>query len=173
MAYLKAHYRKEFMLEMLNSVIKNDIKTKEYISDLRKYNIEVIKPDINKSTNEYILDDNKILLPLTCIKNISELQVKKLLDVRDNKEKDFFDYIRILVNIGYTKKEITAVIDASAFDYTNINHNTLIENLDNAINYAKLSIDLDDDSIDKPLLNNFDEFSKEELLERELNAFGL
>ncbi|MBR2603981.1 MAG: DNA polymerase III subunit alpha [Bacilli bacterium] len=173
MAYLKAHYRKEFMLEMLNSVIKNDIKTKDYISDLRKYNIEVIKPDINKSTNEYILSNNKILLPLTCIKNISELSVKKLLEKRDDKEKDFFDYVRILTNIGFTRKEITALIDASAFDYTNVNHRTLIENLDNVINYAKLSNDLDDDSIEKPVINNFDEYSKEELLEKELNAFGL
>ena len=172
MAYLKAHYRKEFMLEMLNSVIKNDIKTKDYINDLRKYGINLLKPNILVSEDKYIIKDNNIIYPLSGIKNISELQVKKIMELR-NEKMDYFDLVKVLISIGLTKKDITYLIDSSAFDYTGYNHKTLIENIDSAINYAKLSNDLDDDSIDKPLIKVFDEFSKDELLEREYNAFGL
>lgn len=172
MAYLKAHYRKDFMLEMLNSVIKNDIKTKDYISDLRKYDINLLKPDITISEDKYIIKDNSIIYPLSGIKNISELQVKKIIENR-KENMDFFDYVKLLTSLGLTKKDITNLIDASAFDYTGYNHNTLIENIDSAVNYAKLSNDLDDDSIEKPLLKEVNEFSKDELLQREYNAFGL
>lgn len=172
MAYLKAHYRKEFMLEMLNSVIKNDVKTKNYISDLRKYGINLLKPDIRISEEKYIINDDNIIYPLSGIRNISELQVKKIIEQR-NENMDFFDYVKLLTSIGFTKKDITYLIDASAFDYTEYNHQTLIENIDSAVNYAKLSNDLDDDSIEKPLMKEVNEFTKDELLEREYNAFGL
>lgn len=172
MAYLKAHYRKDFMLEMLNSVIKNDVKTKDYISDLRKYGINLLKPDIRVSEDKYIIKDDNIIYPLSGIRNISELQVKKIMEVR-KEDMDFFDYVKLLTSIGSTKKDITNLIDASAFDYTGYNHKTLIENIDSAVNYAKLSNDLDDDSIEKPLMKEADDFTKDELLEREYNAFGL
>ena len=172
MAYLKVHYRKDFMLEMLNSVIKNDVKTKEYINDLRKYGINLLKPDIRLSEDKYIIKDSNIIYPLSGTGNISELQVKKILEQR-NENMDFFDYVKLLTSVGFTKKDITYLIDASAFDYTGYNHHTLIENIDSAINYAKLSNDLDDDSIEKPLIKEVDEFTKDELLDREYNAFGL
>ena len=172
MAYLKAHYRKDFMLEMLNSVIKNDVKTKDYINDLRKYGINLLKPDIRISEDKYIIKDSNIIYPLSGIRNISELQVKKILEQR-NENMDYFDYVKLLTSVGFTKKDITYLIDASAFDYTGYNHQTLIENIDSAINYAKLSNDLDDDSIEKPLIKEVDEYTKDELLNREYNAFGL
>ena len=77
LAYLKAHYRKDFMIEMLNSVIKNDEKTKDYINDLRKYGISLLKPDIRFSEDKYIIKNNSIIYPLNGIRNISEIQVKK------------------------------------------------------------------------------------------------
>lgn len=172
LAYLKAHYRKDFMIEMLNSVIKNDEKTKDYINDLRKYGISLLKPDIRFSEDKYIIKNNSIIYPLNGIRNISEIQVKKIIEQR-KEDIDFFDYIKLLTSASFTKKDITNLIDASAFDYIGYNHKTLIENIDSAINYAKLSNDLDDDSIDKPLIKEVDEFSKDELLEREYNAFGL
>ena len=172
LAYLKAHYRKDFMIEMLNSVIKNDEKTKDYINDLRKYGISLLKPDIRFSEDKYIIKNNSIIYPLNGIRNISEIQVKKIIEQR-KEDIDFFDYIKLLTSASFTKKDITNLIDTSAFDYTGYNHKTLIENIDSAINYAKLSNDLDDDSIDKPLIKEVDEFSKDELLEREYNAFGL
>ena len=172
MAYLKSHYRKDFMIEMLNSVIKNDIKTKEYISDLRKYNINVLKPSILYSEDKYIFKDNNIIYPLSGIKNISEIQVKKIMELRKD-NMDYFDFVKLLTSIGLSKKDIINLIDSSCFDYTNYNHKTLVENLDQAINYAKLVNDLEDDSIEKPLINEEKEYTKDELLEKEYNAFGL
>ena len=48
-AYLKAYYPAEFMAAMLNSYIGNLDKVPIYINECKRLNIQILKPDINKS----------------------------------------------------------------------------------------------------------------------------
>ena len=58
MAYLKANYPVYFIANLLNMSIGSDIKTKEYIDEAKKKNIKVFKPNINVSTDNYLIKDN-------------------------------------------------------------------------------------------------------------------
>ena len=53
MAYLKAHYPKNFITYLLSMEINDDKKTKQYIYEAKKNNIDILKPDINLSEKKY------------------------------------------------------------------------------------------------------------------------
>ena len=48
-AYLKTYYPAEFMAAMLNSFLGNLDKIPAYIDECKRLNIDILKPDINKS----------------------------------------------------------------------------------------------------------------------------
>ncbi len=172
MAYLKAHYPKIFMKHLLSLAINSESKTKEYIYECKKYKIDIQKPDINLSTNTYKIIDDKIIYPLTNIKNVGINAVNAIIEERKKgKFKDIFDFVSRCYKGAITSKTIESLILAGAFDSFNINKKTLIENLEILTNYGEIGTYLDDE-IFKPTLENKKEYSTHELMNFELEIFG-
>ena len=86
MAYLKANYPDIFFANLLTNVIGSASKTNEYLNELKKTNIKIEKPDINKSTNKYIVEDKKIIFPLSNIKSIGTVIANNIIEERNKKE---------------------------------------------------------------------------------------
>lgn len=62
-AYLKVKYPAEFMAALLSSVMGNQNKVGQYIRECKEMGIEVLPPDINKSSYAFVPeDDDRILL---------------------------------------------------------------------------------------------------------------
>ena len=59
-AYLKAYYPEEFMAATLNSFLGNLDKIPDYIEECKRLNIQILKPDINKSYTKFTVDQGKI-----------------------------------------------------------------------------------------------------------------
>ena len=172
-AYLKANYTNYYMKYLLTMVIGNEIKTKEYINECKLNKINIKMPDINNSVNEYIVEKGSIRFPLSAIKNIGNVICKKIIDERKNGEyKDFVDFVTRVYKLDVNKKAISLLITAGAFDSFGINRKTLFNNLDLVINYADLVKDLDDSLVEKPELEIYNEFTKEELIKQEFDSFG-
>ena len=55
--YLKAYYPAEFMASMLNSFLGNLDKIPQYIDECKRLNIEILKPDINKSNTKFTVEN--------------------------------------------------------------------------------------------------------------------
>lgn len=70
LAYYKYHYRADFYAASLNANDDNDDKRQQFLFDVIKSGIEVVSPDINKSTDKYVSDGDKIYMPLTAIKGL-------------------------------------------------------------------------------------------------------
>ncbi len=174
MAYLKAKYPIYFLANLLNMSIGSDVKTKEYIDEAKHKNIKVFKPNINVSTDNYLIKDNALLLPLNAIHNIGSNTVIDIINERTKNGKyiDFFDFIRRTYGKTINKKIIESLIDADTFRSFNYNHKTLSLNIDSAIDYALLCGDLDESLVIKPSLVESDEYSEQELITRELDTFG-
>ena len=172
MAYLKAHYPKLFMRHLLSQAINSDAKTKEYIYECQKYNINIKKPDINISNVNYEIINGEIIYPLTNIKDVGVNAAKTIVEERKKgKYKDIFDFVSRCYKGAVTSKTIERLILAGAFDSFNINKKTLIENLEVIINYGEIGTYLDDE-VFKPELETRDEYSKQELMKYELEVFG-
>jgi DNA polymerase-3 subunit alpha len=173
MAYLKIHYAKYFMSNLLTNVIGNEGKTKEYINECHVMNQNILKPNINSSMNKYTATKEGILFPLSMIRNVGGITCKGIIEERNKgKFKDFFDFVgRTYGNIT-NKKTIESLIDADCFKDFGYNHQTLLYNIDNAITYAELVSNVDSSLVEKPLMATVDEMDSNELSKRELAAFG-
>jgi len=172
MAYLKAHYPKIFIKNLLDSAINSEKKTMDYIYESKLNNINVSLPDINKSTNNYIIDNENIIYPLSNIKNIGTIATNTILEERGKGLfKDIFDFVKRCYGKAVTSKVIENLILAGAFDKLGYNRKTLIENLEVILNYSEIGELLGEDAF-KPELTIKEEYSKNELMNWEKEIFG-
>ena len=173
MAYLKAYYPKIFMKSLLTSVIGSSVDTKEYIDECRQNHISILPPDINKSGKDYVVEKDGIRYPLTNIKNLGILVVESILEARKKGPfVDIYDFIKRTNRKTVNKKVLEGLIDAGCFSSFHLNKKTLHQNLDVIFNYGELIKDLDEEYALKPELEVVEEYSKKELMQMELDAFG-
>ena len=174
MAYLKAHYPKNFITYLLSMEINDDKKTKQYIYEAKKNNIEIFKPDINLSDRKYKIEDKGIRYPLSNIRNVGTMGSELIIKERENGlYADIFDFIKRCYGKSVTRKTLESLIYAGVFDSFGFNKNTLINNLDSIINYGELIKDLDKEFAIEPEIIKYEEYTNKELMEQELNVFGL
>ena len=172
MAYLKAHYPNIFMKHLLSNFLNNESKTREYIYECKLNNINILKPDINYSSESYNIEKDGIRFPLTGIKGIGISLVKQIVEERNKGTfKDIYDFFARTHKI-INKKIIENLVFAGCFESLNINKKTIIENLDVLLNYAEISCFLDSEYALKPEIIEYQEYSKKELMEKELEVFG-
>lgn len=173
MAYLKAYYRKEFYTCLLESEKASKEKTKLYIYELKKHNIDIKNPDINISFSNYTIVSDDIYYPLTGIKGINLNAALAIVEERKNGLFiDIFDFISRCFGKIINKKVIESLILSGCFDKLGMNRKTLYNNLDIIINYGELLKNFDNYDL-KPEIENLDEYDKRELMNLELDYFGL
>ena len=173
MAYLKAHFPKNFITYLL-SMETDSNKTKSYIYEAKKYGIEILLPDINKSNKNYSIEESGIRYPLTNIRNVGMVATESILNERKNGEFiDIFDFIRRCYSKQVTSKSLESLIYAGAFNSFGYNKKTLINNLDSMINYGVLIKDLDRNFVIQPEIVEYDEYTDKEIMSQEFDVFGM
>jgi len=168
MAYLKANYKKEFYVSILNNSA-SDKKVIDYIHEMKRNDIKLVKPDINLSNNNWYIKNDKVIMPLNIIKGISNLIVKKILDARENRFNDIYDFF---MKTDFDRKIYLTIIDSGILDSLSYNHQTLYENLDNLLNYSKLCKSLGNDYVLKPEMEIKEEFNNMDLISKEKEIYG-
>ena len=134
MAYLKANYPLYFYKALLNGAIGASEKTYAYIKEIRGRNIGLLGLSINKSTNEYKIVDDKILLPLSICKDVGSANVSKII-----KAKPFTSYVDAICKLtekGVDIKALTSLIAGGAFDEFGLSRYSMALNLSRVIQYA-------------------------------------
>ena len=173
MAFLKTYFFKYFVTAILNNTIGNETKTKIYLTEVKQHNIKVLLPDVNLSTNKYTIENNSIRCPLSIIKNVGTSISQEIIEKRKlSPYKDFIDFIKRNYGISINKKVLISLIKAGCFSNLEYNENTLINNIDNIINYAELSKDAGMIDITPPELVPYEDLTREEKIENQLTAFG-
>ena len=173
MAFLKTYFFKYFETAILNNVIGNDTKTKIYIAEIKQNNIKILPPDINKSSNKYVVEDDDIRCPLSIITNVGTLVAKEIISKREERPyKDFIDFVVRNYSVGVNKKVLINLIKAGCFNSFGTNQKTLLNNLDNIINYAEISKDAGMIELSPPSLISYEDYTKEEDIDNQLEVFG-
>ena len=172
-AFLKAHFREYFMVTLLNMVIGSDVKTKEYIDESKINNLKINSVNINISSDHYIVHNDEIYLPLTVIKNIGKEAVNHILNIRnEGKFTDYYDFVRRTYSNKVNVKIIENLILSGALDIFGLNRKTMFENLNNIIAYANLCSSIDESLVLKPEILYYDEYSNDEIMNKEYEIFG-
>ena len=173
MAFLKTHFYAYFMVALLNHVINNEEKSRSYIAMLRSKGIQVIVPDINISTEKYQIINKKIICPLTIINNIGMNTIKTILKERENLPFDsFINFVKRVDSQILNKKILMALIYSGVFSSFGYNKRTLINNLDNILNYIDLVKGMGEIQLEEPVIDEYEEYSKDELIKYEFDSYG-
>ena len=134
-AYLKAYYPAEFMAATLNSFLGNLDKIPQYIDECKSLGIEILKPEINKSSTKFTVEDGKIRFGLGSIKNVGTVPVDNIVKERTEhgEYKNFVDFCERIADEAVNKKCIESLIKAGAFDEFEQTRSTLLASFEGII----------------------------------------
>ena len=94
------------------------------MEDCKNFNITVLPPNINESSNEFVIVDDKIVFGLGGIKNVGDSAIP-IINERSKNGK--FTSLKDFANRGHVKKDSTeALIKAGALDLFNDNRQALL-----------------------------------------------
>ena len=188
-AYLKYYYTEEFMAATLNSFLGNLDKVPVYIDECRRLNIEILKPNINKSFTKFTVQDGKIRFGLGSIKNVGVAAVNNIVSEREKNGdfKSFTDFCERIKDENINKKCVESLIKAGCFDEMGQTRNTLLASfegiLDTINNQNRNSLanqvtmfDIVEDEKSDEIKYNYTvlpELDKKELLSQEKEMLGI
>lgn len=140
MAYLKTYYYKSFMCALMTNNIGGINSTIKYVMECRKNKIDVLVPNINKSSRTYVYDDLGLYYPLLGINNLGEVVVNELLDERKKglfaSYDDFVGRTSDIIN----KKQFINLVNSGALDCFKHSRKSMVEMYDTVLqkmNYIK------------------------------------
>ena len=121
-AYLKCYYPQEFMAALLTSEQDNTDKIVKYIDEVKRLNIKLMPPSVNKSLIEFSATKDEvgsevILFGLGAIKGLGGSAIGKILEARkDGNFKDISDFISRVDTSKVNKTAIESLIKSGSFD---------------------------------------------------------
>jgi len=137
-AYLKAHYRTEFLTSMMTSDEDNMDRIILEVSEAQANGIEIMRPDINESLKHFTyVDDTHIRFWLKAIKGLGDWPIDAILEARKERPfEDIDDFIKRGGRDILLKKSLEALIYAGAMDMFG-DRATLLANIDGIIRASK------------------------------------
>lgn len=136
-AYLKCHYKFEYMAALITSVIDTTDKMINYINECHNISVKVLPPDINNSDKLFKVENNAIRFGLLAIKNIGTSLVDKILEQREIKPfKDLEDFCLRMSATELNKRAVESLIKCGAFDSINNNRRQLLESVEEIMNFV-------------------------------------
>jgi DNA polymerase-3 subunit alpha len=137
-AYLKANYSVEFMAALLTSEMADTDKIVKYIEECRAMGIEVLPPDVNESSNDFVVVGDKIRFGLVAVKNVGEAAIHSILNARrdQGRFRDLFDFCERADLRLVNKRVIESLIKCGAFDSLGARRAQLMAVVDKAMEAA-------------------------------------
>ncbi|WP_139454046.1 DNA polymerase III subunit alpha [Campylobacter armoricus] len=135
-AYLKTYYPSEFMAALLTSEESNIDKVAKYIEEMKRMNIKLLPPSINKAQREFSatkLEDGSeaIIYGLGAIKSVGIPAIENIMAIRKEEGfSDFDDFISSIDPTKINKKTIENLAKSGAFDEFGYTRKCLVDNLD-------------------------------------------
>jgi len=188
-SYLKYYYPTDFMAAQLTLEKDNTTKVVKYVEEVKKMGMELLPPDINRSSLKFIAssDGNKeiILFGLSAIKGAGDIAISSILEARGDKPfKDLSDFISRIDSFKVNKKVVESLIKAGALDSFGYSRRAMIMQVEDIIEAAQKSAQakkmaessLFGDGVEmtnvKITLNSVEEFEQLEILGFEKETLG-
>jgi DNA polymerase-3 subunit alpha len=121
-AFLKTHYKREYMAALLTSVLGKTDKMVGYINECTKQSIDVMPPDINESEDIFTVSQDKIRFGLSGVKNVGQGAISDIIEERGKNGpfKSFYDFCsRMFDGYSVDSKTVESLIRCGAFDCFN------------------------------------------------------
>ena len=143
-AFLKTYYPKEFIAASMTMDISNQNKLSEFYEELKRLNVEVVRPDINECFEDFRTIDNKFYYALGGIKAVGFEAISNIIEERtlNGKFLSIHDFINRVNPKDINKLQLEGLVKAGAFDKINTNRQALFDSIPTLIAKSKNIFDL-------------------------------
>jgi DNA polymerase-3 subunit alpha len=141
-AYLKAHYPVYFMMANLSSEADKTTtssKVIQYISEAKKMGIDILPPDINKSSEYFRVESRTaIRFGLKGLKNVGAAAIHSILHARElgGAFKDYSDFITRIDLTKVNKAVLESLIKSGALSCFYLKRRSLFDSVEEVIKQA-------------------------------------
>ena len=138
-AYLKYYYKEDFIAATMSTELSNTDKLREFVEELKRLNIEIVRPDINKCFADFKPEKNKIYYALSGIKSVGREAVSNLVKEREKngKFKSVNDFVKRANPKDINKLQLEGLVKAGAFDALENNRVALLNSIPKLIQLNK------------------------------------
>ena len=185
-AYLKTYHTEEFIASSMSTTLTNTGKLREYVEELKRLKVDVIRPSINNCFAEFKADTNKIFYGLGAIKSVGFEAISNIINERKKNGifKNFTNFINRVDPKNINKLQLEGLVKAGAFDEIDNNRKKLFDAIPRIIQTIKSKYDEKTsnqtnlfDELNNKDNENFEfetkgEWTKKELLAEEFTALG-
>ncbi len=181
-AFLKTYFPHEFFAASMSMELSNQKKLSEFYEELKRLNINVIRPDINKCHADFTSDGKNFLYALGAIKNVGFEAISKIVNERKNNGefKDLTDFIKRVNPKDINKLQLEGLVKAGSFDNFNSNRQALYNSIPSIIlksknifeNNSANQIDLFNDENDETYIENIEDWNMDNKLSKEFETLG-
>ena len=183
-AYLKNYYPHEFFAASMSMELSNQNKLSEFYEELKRLNINVIRPDINTCFADFTSNGKDFLYALGAIKNVGYEAISNVVKERteNGKYKNISDFINRVNPKNINKLQLEGLVRAGAFDEINDNRQSLFNSIPNIILKSKNNfenkmtnqINLFDDEFksNDDFLEKIDDWNFDTKLSKEFETLG-
>ncbi len=181
-AFLKTYFPHEFFAASMSMELSNQKKLSEFYEELKRLNINIIRPDINKCYADFSSDGKNFLYALGAIKSVGFDAISKIVHERvtNGEYKDLTDFINRVNPKDINKLQLEGLVKAGAFDNLYSNRQSLYSSIPNIIlksknifeNNSANQIDLFKEDDDEAYIEKIEDWSVDIKLAKEFETLG-
>ena len=138
-AYLKTYHKEDFIAATMSTELTNSSKLREFVEELKRLNIEIIRPSINKSFAEFKAINAKLFYGLGAIKNVGFEAVSNIIKEREKngKFKTFINFVNRVNIRDVNKLQLEGLVKAGVFDEFDKDRNKILNSIPKIIQQIK------------------------------------
>ena len=121
--WLKSHYPAEFLAAVLSNQPMGYYPSRVLVAEAQRFGIEVLAPDVNKSSEHYKVEEGAIRVSLKQLKGMSEKALESILSARA--ERNFTSLRDFVLRTDVSQPILENLVKVGAFDSLG-NLNTLL-----------------------------------------------
>jgi len=138
-AFLKTYYKEDFIAATMSTELTNTSKLREFVEELKRLKIEIIRPSINESFAEFKTEKNKIYYGLGAIKNVGFEAISNIVNEREKngKFKSLVDFINRIDAKDVNKLQLEGLVKSGVFDQFDKDRNKILNSIPKIIQKIK------------------------------------
>ena len=183
-AFLKTYYPNEFIAASMTMDISNQNKLSEFYEELKRLDIEIVRPDINECYAKFKTENDKFYYALGGIKAVGAEAISNIVKERltNGRFSSINNFIKRMNPKNINKLQLEGLVKAGAFDKLNNNRQSIFNSIPNIITKSKNDyenktanqIDLfgEGEENEFNIIENIKDWEFEERLSKEFEAIG-